>query len=313
MGVNDPHDNKRREKAFESFKTAIAASVRAMSGKKGVDVTYSAGENSAHERLSNLSRVRLPLPERNLTLESASLTRGAADARALRLHHHDNSLHLKNAPLDLTAQAAFDALEQARVEALGASQMKGVADNLHATLQAACKRAGYARMENREEINTAEALHVLARLALTGEDVPAGADKLAALWQPFLAEKIGVDGLESLRPHLADQQAFARQARRLIEKMDMQVGDDSEEDQDEQREGEDVQEGDGDADLGTDEDNTEESGEQSPQDGDDAVPDAEDSDHSQSGPEELSEEDMTGDMDGDDPGAPRAKRGEGYI
>src|SRR5690606_20843041 len=138
---------------------------------------------------------------------------------------HDTTLHLKNAPLDLTAQAAFEALEQARCEALGAQQMKGVADNLHATLVSHCKRSHYDRLQTREDSNIADALHVMARLVLTGEDTPPGADRLADLWQPWLREKLGPEGLDALRPLLADQKAFARQARRIIEQLDMNVGD----------------------------------------------------------------------------------------
>ena len=46
--------------------------------------------------------------------------RGAADSVALRLRYHDAKLHARTAPADPDARAVFDALETARVEALGA-------------------------------------------------------------------------------------------------------------------------------------------------------------------------------------------------
>lgn len=307
-------DKDKQNRPLENFKTATAAALRALSGKRGVEVNFTAGEPSAHERLSNLKRVRLPLPERDLTLDNMALTRGAADARALRLHHHDDALHRRNAPHDLTAQAAFDALEQARVEALGAAQMKGVADNLHATLDAACRRARYDRMETREDANMGDALHVMARLALTGEAPPPGAARLRELWAPWLAERIGADGFESLRPLLEDQDAFARQARRLIARLDMPIDDDTPQDDDEdESSASDTAPGDGDADHGDSEDEQDNEDSQSAPDDGEAVPDAADSDHTPGDTQDMGEEDLSGLMDGDEPGAPRGKRAEGYI
>ena len=49
---------------------------------------------------------------------------------ALRLRHHDAKLHKRFNPEGEVAGAAFEALEQIRVEALGASRMAGVAANL---------------------------------------------------------------------------------------------------------------------------------------------------------------------------------------
>jgi cobaltochelatase CobT len=304
-------DDKKTEKTIETFKTATAATLRALSHRKDVDVSYAAGEG-ANERLNNLNRVRLPLPERKLTADTAALTRGAADARALRLQHHDNALHLRNAPMDLTAQAVFDALEQARVESLGAAQMRGVADNLHATLEAAAKRAGYARLQSREEFNIADAVHVMARLALTGESVPASAENLEKFWSPWLAEKLGADGFAQLRPLLADQDAFAAAARRVIQQLDIPLGGEPEQRPEPEQEGDDAQQGDDD-DTAPQQEDGEQSAEQLPEDSDTPVPDSDDSQHQDGGAEELSEEDMAGQMDGEDPGAPRHRRPDGYI
>jgi cobalamin biosynthesis protein CobT len=51
---------------------------------------------------------------------------------ALRLKHHDPKLHATRAPGgDSDARDVFDALEQARVEALGARSMDGIRANLN--------------------------------------------------------------------------------------------------------------------------------------------------------------------------------------
>ena len=58
-----------------------------------------------------------------------SLWRGRIDALALRTRLSDAALHARTAPVEARRQALFDALEQARVEALGAI-LPGVRANL---------------------------------------------------------------------------------------------------------------------------------------------------------------------------------------
>ena len=54
--------------------------------------------------------------------------RGHADALALRLACHDNDIHRRLAPEAQAARAVFESVEQARVEAIGARRMAGVAE-----------------------------------------------------------------------------------------------------------------------------------------------------------------------------------------
>src|SRR5690606_1715961 len=108
---------------IEDFKTATAAALRALSGRKIMDVSFAAAEKVEKPSPAGEEQNRLPLPGHGLDVHTINLVRGASDAKALHLKHHDRALHRKNAPLDLTAAAAFDALEQARVEAIGMNQM----------------------------------------------------------------------------------------------------------------------------------------------------------------------------------------------
>lgn len=176
---------------LEKFKNATSATLRALAGRKLLEVSYSAGETADRPSPADEVRTRLPLPDAKLSAAERTLLRGSADAKALRLKHHDKSLHRRNAPMDLTASTIFDALEQARVEAIGAAQMPGVAHNLHELLDEKAKRLGYNTAEARDDANAADAIHMLARMALTGEAAPAHGDKLAKLWQPWVEQKIG--------------------------------------------------------------------------------------------------------------------------
>lgn len=228
---------------IENFKTATAAALRALSGRKIMDVSFAASEKIEKPTPTGEEQNRLPLPAHALDAHTLGLVRGASDAKALRLKHHNRALHRKNAPMDLTAAAAFDALEQARVESLGMTQMAGVSHNLNITLDEKMKRLGYATLKERDDATLPDALHALARFALTNEPIPESAKKLVSLWQPYVEEKLGQpmrsffssspppsgDPDAHLRGHddIWDQETFARKIKKLLTDLDISTGDDA--------------------------------------------------------------------------------------
>ena len=63
-----------------------------------------------------------------------AIARGVADSFALRLANHSDAVHSHYRPEGRNARAVFEAAEQARVEAIGARAMPGMAMNLTAML-----------------------------------------------------------------------------------------------------------------------------------------------------------------------------------
>ena len=118
----------------DSFKRAVAGAVRSLAAKPKLDVTF-----SAEPPMLSGETVRLPLPSRALAADEVAAVRGAGDAYALRLAHHDDSLDNDIRPAGADANALYEAAEQARVEAIGALAMPGVKDNLAAVLAMRCK------------------------------------------------------------------------------------------------------------------------------------------------------------------------------
>jgi len=213
---NDKNDSN------EDFKTATAAALRAIAEKKHMGVTFTASETSEYPTTPNEDNTRLPLPPAVMDEKAKALIRGTADAKGLRLRHHNRKLHTKNAPRDMQAAAMFEALETARYESLGATQMKGVEQNLGRVLEDKFRRLGYEKTATREDAQMADALHALARFALTGEKIPANAKAMVAAWQPWVEEKLGKDGLKSLKPLLDDQESYAKSSRDLLNRLNMQ-------------------------------------------------------------------------------------------
>ena len=119
-----------KETPAELFKRALAQSTRALAGaEEELEVTFGA----EGPRLAP-GKIVLPHPPRVISDTGSRALRGQADALALRLAHHDERAHARMRPQGAEARAVFDAVEEMRVQALGANAMKGVANNLTAAL-----------------------------------------------------------------------------------------------------------------------------------------------------------------------------------
>jgi cobaltochelatase CobT len=211
-------DVAQDDSPIEIFKRATAATLRAIAERTDVTVTY-ANEPAGVSG----TRARLPQPSRLLTEAEVERVRGASDAVALRLRYHDARLHAVRAPQNDVARATFEALEQARCEAIGARQMPGVATNLSAALDDRCRRHGLDRATERDQAPLAEVMRLVAREALTGAEPPAAALDAVALWRPWIEERIG-GGLAGLAALVDDQDSYGRAVRRLLTGLDMDVG-----------------------------------------------------------------------------------------
>ncbi|MBP9867448.1 MAG: cobaltochelatase subunit CobT [Alphaproteobacteria bacterium] len=211
---------------IELFKDATAATLRALARQRDVDVYYSAAESADRKlSLTQTGRARLPFPGTKLSLKDRALLRGAADGEGLRLRLHNAELHRKNVPKEEGARAVYDALEQARMEAIGAAEMRGVGLNLQEVLSEKSSRLGYHNLKDRPKETLADALHILAREGLTGEGLSEGSRKLADLWRPVIEEKLGKDWVRELSGRVADQMAFSLVSKNLLGRLGL-LGDD---------------------------------------------------------------------------------------
>jgi cobaltochelatase CobT len=220
---------KRREGPTEPFKRAVAACVRAVAGRHDLDVAY-----AADRPLLAGQKVRLPEPPRRLSAHDAAVTRGLGDAMALRLACHDGKVHRRFSPEGRQAKAIFDAVEQARCEAIGSRRMEGVRFNLAAMLQDKYHRANFDDITEQAEAPMEEAVALMVRERLTGAQPPKSARKVVDFWRDTIEGKAGRE-LDRLEFMLEDQDAFAETVRDLLVSLDMgeELGPESESDEDE--------------------------------------------------------------------------------
>jgi cobaltochelatase CobT len=225
------------ETPLDIFKRATAATLRAMSGHDEVEVAFA---NDPPGVAGN--RVRMPNPPRDLNPRDAAIARGTADAIALKLRHNDAGVHTLRLPQSAAARAAFEALEQARCEAIGAEEMAGVASNLGVALDDRCRRQGYDRVTRRDDANLPEVLNLLAREALTGAAPPPSARAMIDAWRPVIESRLPAR-LEGLQKLLHRQDDYARAVRRLLAQLALDVGPEPETGDEDPDPGDDEQDG----------------------------------------------------------------------
>ncbi len=213
-----PGDNSKVNKAPRDFlplKKAIANCVRAIAQDSELEVAFS------NDRSALVAgQARLPDLAKRATAEQLAITRGCGDSLALRRACHDNKVHNRFMPAGQNARAVFDAVEQARVEAIGATRLTGVAGNLAKMLEDRYSRSDYRNAQDRADVPLEEAVSLIVREKLTGAPPPKSAAEFVDLWREWIEDKAG-DQIEALADSLDDQTAFATATRDLIAAMDM--------------------------------------------------------------------------------------------
>jgi cobaltochelatase CobT len=208
--------SKQDQTRQEEFKRATAGAVRAIAQQGAeIHVAFQPGPAGVAGK-----RARLPLPTRSLPPAEMAKLRGAADAVALKLRHHNEATHAARAPARKEAREVFDALEDVRVQSFGSRHMAGVAANLRARLTEECETEGFDRMTRKDQLPLHSALALMARERITGEAAPPAAQRVLDLWRGHLDQKASA-AMEELASATENQEAFARAARKLLAAMDL--------------------------------------------------------------------------------------------
>jgi cobaltochelatase CobT len=210
-----PAQPKRKDPPAEAFKRALGMASRAIAGDKELQVAFGAGkpEVDGHSML-------LPEPSRLPTAREIAVIRGWADSLSLTKAMHDARLHRRLAPEAGAARNVFEAVERARVEALGARRMPGMAKNLTAKVEEQYGHARFAAIKDRSDAPLEDALALLVRERLTGLAPPENARHLVDLWRPFVEER-SKEAFAKLENLAHDQAAFGRTMRDLLRRLDL--------------------------------------------------------------------------------------------
>jgi cobaltochelatase CobT len=229
----------QRETPTEIFKRALANAARSLAEQPDLEVVFSGDGPSLTGH-----RAVLPHPPRELSGVETTRIRGLADQLALRVAHHDEAVHGRSRPKSIEGAQVYDALEQARIEAIGANALGGVRGNLAAVWEQAVQRKGLDHLIDPAAAPMADILALIARERLTGDAPPPAAQALVDAFRAQIEAKAGPD-LDRLTGSVEDQKAFARIARAIVR--DMEMGDDLSDAPDQDAEDEESQEGEAEA------------------------------------------------------------------
>ena len=214
--------NKPTDNPADPFKKALAEATKVMADDHELTVSYSVDPAGQTD-----DTIRLPQVSRRMTRQEVLLARGTADAFALRHKFHDAKTSARYMPQGQMAKDLYEAMETARIEAVGAQHMPGTAGNIDAKIGNEALRKGYDQIKSSADAPLATAAGYLIRHLATGRDLPEGADNVMNLWRGFIEDHCG-DSLEDLSGMLDDQKTFAKFARQLIADLGYadQLGDD---------------------------------------------------------------------------------------
>src|SRR3954464_14545265 len=215
MSSNIKPKNPSKESPAEPFKRAVAGCMRAIARKPDLEITYAAERPGIAG-----GKARLPEPPRKLNAQDAAIVRGHSDSIALKLACHDPGVHRRQMPGGQQARAVFEAVEQARVEAIGARRMQGVAQNLSAMLDDRFHRGKFDDITDRADAPIEEAVAMMVRERLTGRAPPAAARKLVDLWRPFIEDRAGRE-LDRLEKLVEQQRRFGDVIHDLLDSLEM--------------------------------------------------------------------------------------------
>jgi cobaltochelatase CobT len=229
---------KKKEAPSEPFKRVLGLCVRAIAGDEEVQVSYAPGKPELDGK-----HVQLPEPSRVPTANEIAVIRGWADSMALTAAMHDQKLHARLAPDAGPARSVFEAVERARIEAMGANRMPGMARNLTAKTTDIYGHGRFSEVTDRAEAPIEDALALIVRERLTGLKPPENAQALVDVWRPWIEERAS-NTLTRMQKVAEDQGSFGRLMRDVLRQLELSEELSEGEQQEDENENQDESDGD---------------------------------------------------------------------
>ena len=116
---------QKKEEILESFKTAIKSTIKSISNKEDIEISFGGQDIS-----SGNNKLRLPEINEFQNRINFDLTRAQADSESLRLRYCNKRVLKNIEPTGSKAKMLYQIAEKVRYESLGTQEYKGIKDNL---------------------------------------------------------------------------------------------------------------------------------------------------------------------------------------
>ena len=206
---------KKKEAPTEPFKRVLGLCSRAIAGDDEMQVTFAPGKPELDGHA-----LQLPEPSRTPSKKEIAVIRGWADSLSLTAAMHDEKLHKRLVPEAGPARTVFEAIERARVEAIGSNRMQGMASNLTAKVEDQYAHGRFASVTERSEAPIEDALSLIVREQLTGLKPPASAQALVDAWRPWIEERAS-STLDRMSEVATSQVKFGRLMRDMLRDLEL--------------------------------------------------------------------------------------------
>ena len=205
---------KRRNAKHEQFRKVTGAAIRALSGNKELEASFAANSRG---RIGN--DVYLPMPGKGIPQEDKAKIRGQSDQVSLKTRYHNAKLHMAQAPAEIAARQIFDALEDARCEAIGCKKLHGVRNNISAAEEDRANTLNLQFVNNRDDAPLHEAVRYLFRERVLDMAVPESGKPVVDLWADYFTDDF-YRALDQMGERVDSQADFQSGMQELLEALD---------------------------------------------------------------------------------------------
>ena len=116
---------QKKEEILESFKTAIKSTVKSISNKDDIEISFSGQDISIED-----NKLKLPEISEFQNKINFDLTRAQADSESLRLKYSNKKILRNFEPNGSKAKKLYEIAEKIRFESLGIQEYIGIKENL---------------------------------------------------------------------------------------------------------------------------------------------------------------------------------------
>ena len=201
----------KNENIIADFKKALTVTIKSISKNDNVEVNFVNENPSIEGNFINITEPNLTSIKKNLTY-----LRAEADSLALEFRLHSKEIHKNFIVENETSNEIFNAVEQARIEAKGASIFKGIRSNI--------TKKHILDLKKNQSINSvsnlAEAFRYVTYEKLL--DIDLGESNLN--YRTIIKKKLGdryEDFFNDLKKQINNQELYAKKMMDILEDLDL--------------------------------------------------------------------------------------------